>query len=94
MLREIIYPKPISKDNNVEILSFCIYNIIYNTVDNNSQYYVGDHTQPTYQRNMLFTYLYMHYSWRFLACVVGILLGHLSIILFFWLQHFGDSFSV
>ena len=22
------YPKPISKDNNVEILSFCIYNII------------------------------------------------------------------
>ena len=27
-LREIIYPKPISKDNNVKILSFCIYNII------------------------------------------------------------------
>ena len=27
-LREIIYPKPISKDNNVEILCFCIYNII------------------------------------------------------------------
>ena len=77
MLREIIYPKPISKDNNVEILSFCIYNIICNTVNNNSQYYVGDHTQPTYQRNMLFTYLltcitledFLHVSLEFYSVI-------------------------
>ena len=71
------------------------------TVNNNGsiQYYIhlDDHTQPTYKRNVIFLLVahYLHALLLKISCMCRlILLGHLSIILFFRLQHFGDLFSV